>query len=58
VTIWTDNSNTVNIFNSLKASPFYNLILKSAVDMMISHNIDLHVLHIPGSENDVVDTLL
>ncbi len=57
VTVFTDNTNTVDIFNSLRASPNYNPILKSAVDVMISHSIDLHVLHIPGSENDVVDAL-
>ncbi|PBK99578.1 hypothetical protein ARMGADRAFT_896209, partial [Armillaria gallica] len=57
VTILTDNTNTVDIFNSLRASPTYNPILKSAVDMMISHGIDLRVLHIPGSENDVADAL-
>lgn len=57
VTIFMDNSNTVNIFNSLQALPTYNPILKSAVDVMISHNINLRVLHIPGSENNVTDTL-
>ncbi len=57
VTVHTDNTNTVSIFNSLKASPVYNPILKSAVDVMISHSIDLRVLHIPGSENDVTDAL-
>ncbi|PBK81850.1 hypothetical protein ARMGADRAFT_947599, partial [Armillaria gallica] len=57
VTVFTDNTNTVDIFNSLRASPNYNPILKSAVDVMISHSIDLRVLHIPGSENDVADAL-
>ncbi len=57
VTIFTDNTNTVDIFNSLRASPNYNPILKSAVDVMILHSIDLRVLHIPGSENDVADAL-
>ncbi len=57
VTIFTDNTNTVDIFNSLRASPTYNPILKSAVNVLISHAIDLRVLHIPGSENDVADAL-
>ncbi len=57
VTIFTDNTNTVDIFNSLRASPTYNHILKSAVNVLISHAIDLRVLHIPGSENDVADAL-
>ncbi|KAJ7905963.1 hypothetical protein B0H13DRAFT_1515626, partial [Mycena leptocephala] len=38
ITIWTDNSNTYNIFNSLHARPLCNEILKSAVDVLISNN--------------------
>ncbi len=57
ITIFMDNTNTVDIFNSLRASPNYNPILKSMVDVMISHSMDLRVLHIPGSENDVADAL-
>ncbi len=57
VTIWTDNTNTVDIFSSLKASPAYNPILKSAIDIMISHSIDLWVRHILGSENNIADAL-
>ncbi|PBK86064.1 hypothetical protein ARMGADRAFT_1047939 [Armillaria gallica] len=57
VTIFTDNTNTVNVFNSLRASPTYNPILKSTVNILISHAIELRVLHIPGSENDVADAL-
>ncbi|PBK96563.1 hypothetical protein ARMGADRAFT_924214, partial [Armillaria gallica] len=52
-----DNTNTADIFNSLRASLNYNLILKSAVDVMILHSIDLHILHIPGFENNIIDTL-
>lgn len=58
VTIFTDNTNTVDIFNSLRALPTYNPILKAAVDVMISHSIDLCIIHIPGPDNDVVDALL
>ncbi|PBK81118.1 hypothetical protein ARMGADRAFT_1091531 [Armillaria gallica] len=36
VTILTDNTNTVNIFNSLQAASTYNPILKSAVDVMVT----------------------
>ncbi|PBK69278.1 hypothetical protein ARMSODRAFT_988562 [Armillaria solidipes] len=52
LTIKTDNQNTVDIFNSLKATPFYNTILKSAVDILVSHDIDLRVVHVPGLENE------
>ncbi|PBL01878.1 hypothetical protein ARMGADRAFT_915374, partial [Armillaria gallica] len=61
VTIFIDNTNTVtntvNIFNSLRASLTYNPILKSAINVMINHHINLKVLHIPSSENDVTDAL-
>ncbi|PBK84919.1 hypothetical protein ARMGADRAFT_1088068 [Armillaria gallica] len=57
VTIFMDNMNTVDIFNSLRALPTYNPILKAAVDVMISHSIDLHVIHIPGPDNKIVDAL-
>ncbi len=53
-----DNTNTVDIFNSLRALPTYNPILKAAIDVMISHSIDLCIIHIPGPDNDVVDALL
>ncbi|KAJ7901562.1 hypothetical protein B0H13DRAFT_2335958 [Mycena leptocephala] len=43
VTIFTDNQNTVNIFNSLCATPHYNLLLRTAVDDLIKYNVDLRV---------------
>jgi hypothetical protein len=57
VTIFTDNSNTVDIFNTLSALPTYNSILKSSVDVIISHNLNVHILHIPGKDNAVADAL-
>jgi hypothetical protein len=57
VVIYTDNSNTVNIFSSLRASAPYNRILMSAVDVLIAHGIDLRVYHVPGHENVVADAL-
>jgi hypothetical protein len=55
--ILTDNSNTFNMFNWLYALPTYNPILITAVDLMISANIQLHVFHIPRVENGVADAL-
>jgi hypothetical protein len=58
--VYTDNLNTVQIFNSLSALPAYNEILKSAVDHLLSdltHPIDLRVIHIPGDNNTVADAL-
>lgn len=55
--IYTDNLNTVHIFNSLSCLPSYNHLLHHAVDFLLSHNIDLHVLHVPGIDNGVADAL-
>jgi hypothetical protein len=55
--VFTDNSNTVDIFNSLRATPSYNDILKTAISHLIDFHIDLRVAHIPGAENVVADAL-
>ncbi|KAJ7125748.1 hypothetical protein C8R43DRAFT_1135075 [Mycena crocata] len=57
VTIFTDNQNTVNIFNSLCATPNYNLLLRTAVDELVEHQIDLRVLHVKGEDNYVADAI-
>jgi hypothetical protein len=58
--IYTDNLNTVHMFNSLSALPAYNGILKTAVDYLLSdidNIIQLRVLHVPGELNNVADAL-
>src|ERR1700678_781266 len=58
--VYTDNLNTVHIFNSLSALPAYNEILKSAVDQLLSdidNPIQLRVIHISGESNTVADAL-
>ncbi|KAJ7471116.1 hypothetical protein FB451DRAFT_1253038 [Mycena latifolia] len=57
LTIYTDSSNSVDIFNSLKALPSYNDILKSAVDILLLHDIELRVLHVRGKLNTVADAI-
>ncbi|KAJ7314557.1 hypothetical protein DFH08DRAFT_917809 [Mycena albidolilacea] len=57
LTIYTDSSNTVNIFDSLKALPTYNDVLISSVDVLLSHDIGLRVLHVPGKLNKVADVV-
>ena len=57
ILIYTDNQNTVDMFNSYWCSPDYNLILKAAIDIIIPHQHDLRVLHVPGVENGVADAL-
>ena len=52
--IYTDNMNTVQMFNSLLALPQYNEIIKAAVNHMISdldNHIQLRVMHISGNLN-------
>jgi hypothetical protein len=58
--VYTDNLNTVQMFNSLSALPAYNEILKAAVDHLLSdltNPIQLRVIHVPGDLNTVADAL-
>lgn len=48
----------MNIFNSLCATPNYNPLLRTAVDDLINHNVDLRVIHVKGEENHVADSIL
>ncbi|KAF8803587.1 hypothetical protein BYT27DRAFT_7225943 [Phlegmacium glaucopus] len=57
IVIYSDNSNTVNIFQSYQALPAYNHLLKQAVDIIILNDYNLCILHIPGSDNVVTDAL-
>lgn len=57
VAVYTDNTNSVDIFNSLRASPPYNSILMSAVDVLLQLHIDLRVFHVSGADNQVADAL-
>ena len=55
--IYTDNSNTVDIFSTLRALPPYNHLLKTAMDILNLGDSDLRVLHVPGVDNAVADAL-
>ena len=55
--IYSDNSNTINIFHSLRSLPPYNELLKFTVSLLLKYNISLRVLHIPGIDNSVADSL-
>ena len=57
ILIYTDNSNTVDIFRSLRCLPPYNHLLKYAIDILINNDFSLRVLHIPGEQNVVADAL-
>ena len=53
----SDNMNTVSIFRSLRASPIYNPILISAIDILIANGVEHRIDHIPGEDNSVADAL-
>ncbi|KDR82212.1 hypothetical protein GALMADRAFT_18481, partial [Galerina marginata CBS 339.88] len=55
--IFTDNSNTVSMFNSLRATSTYNPILLTACDLLIKYSTSLRVCHISGKDNDIADAL-
>jgi hypothetical protein len=55
--IYSDNTNAVAMFNSLRAHPPYNSILLSAVDVLLQYEVDLRVEHVPGCDNGVADAL-
>ncbi|KAF8798610.1 hypothetical protein BYT27DRAFT_7150913, partial [Phlegmacium glaucopus] len=57
IIIYTDNSNTVNIFQSYWSLPPYNHLLKDVVDIILHNDYSLCVLYIPGTKNVVTDTL-
>jgi len=57
ILIYTDNNNTVSIFNTLQCLPHYNPILINAADVCINTNIHLRVVHIPGELNSVADVI-
>jgi hypothetical protein len=57
IVIYTDNMNTVDMFNSLHCLPSFNRLLRFAVDILIGGDHDLRVLHVPGDENTVADAI-
>jgi hypothetical protein len=57
IVVFTDNSNTVDAFNTLAIDPTYNRMLMFAVDLLIKSDCQLRVLHIPGVQNNIADAL-
>ncbi|EDR01159.1 uncharacterized protein LACBIDRAFT_312509 [Laccaria bicolor S238N-H82] len=57
ILIYTDNDNTVVIFNTMRCLPHYNDILISAADVLIRQVLHLRVLHITGELNHVADAI-
>lgn len=57
IAIFCDNTNTVDMFNSLCATPNYNPILLDAVNLSLDYDFMFRVFHVPGVENTVADAL-
>lgn len=57
IAIYTDNLNTVDMFNSLRAQPLYNPILITAVELLSTFDVQLRVFHIAGDDNIIADAL-
>jgi hypothetical protein len=55
--IFSDNTNTVDMFHSLRALPPYNNLLKFTVSLLLEYKIALRVAHIAGVDNVVADSL-
>ena len=55
--IYTDNLNTVQMFDSLRALEGYDEILLRACEILIESKIDLRVWHVPGEYNTVADAI-
>ena len=55
--IYTDSSNTVDIFSSLRAIAPYNQLLISTMNVVLDHQIDFRVLHVRGVDNPIADAL-
>lgn len=56
VAIFTDNLNTISMFNSLAALP-HNWLLMVAVNAILAAQIDFRVFYVPGVDNVVADHL-
>jgi hypothetical protein len=57
IALYTDNSNTIDIFSSLRCLSAYNPILKAACSLLIDTDHQLRVFHVPGEQNDVADAV-
>jgi hypothetical protein len=57
IAIYSDNTNSVDMFSSLRAKPEYNKILISTIDIANDHSIDFKVYYIPGVDNIIANPL-
>ncbi|KAI0737011.1 hypothetical protein BC629DRAFT_1266660, partial [Irpex lacteus] len=57
IAIFTDNLNTVQMFDTFRSREPYLDILLAACETLITYDVDLRVWHIPGEENVIADAL-
>jgi hypothetical protein len=57
VVVYCDNTNTVDMFNTLHAQPEYNSLLLTAAQYALQTGSSFRVFHIPGDQNTVSDAL-
>ncbi|KAL6306579.1 hypothetical protein BKA93DRAFT_729275, partial [Sparassis latifolia] len=57
VAIFTDNLNTVQIFDSFRGCSGFEDLLLHACGLLIANNTDLRVWHIISTDNVVADAL-
>ncbi|KAL1698142.1 hypothetical protein EV121DRAFT_297515 [Schizophyllum commune] len=57
ILIFSDNTNTIDMFNSMRADQMHNRILMTAINTLLNFDCELRVFHIPGTDNSVADTL-
>ncbi|OSC98603.1 DNA/RNA polymerase [Trametes coccinea BRFM310] len=55
--VYTDNLNTVQMFDSFRAQPHFDELLLRACSLLIASDVDLRVWHIAGIRNTVADAL-
>ncbi|KIK87749.1 hypothetical protein PAXRUDRAFT_90039, partial [Paxillus rubicundulus Ve08.2h10] len=57
IAVYSDNLNTVQMFNSLAALPSMNWMLMDMVDIILTHDVDFRVSHVSGSKNTIANHL-
>ena len=58
--VFTDNINTVQLFNSLSALLAFNwmlILVAEVADTALNRGIDLQVFHVPGVQNEIANAL-
>ena len=55
--VFTDNVNTVQLFNSLSALPAFNWMLIQVANAVLDQGFDFQVFHVPGIHNQVAHSL-